>query len=105
MKVTKIKVMADYSADGLIWDQRGVGITMSSLRLSQSLIRLHQLWVGWYEDGYMEISLKKKPLPPRAAQFHEIGMFIAREIKRCRPKLEVSYRDESMKLALPIELE
>ena len=100
MKIAWIKVMADYSSSGL-WNGCGM-IDEGSLDLPQWLEELLHIWTGWYEDGSMELALEKKPLPPHAEQFNEIGMFIARELKRCQPKLEVSYWDESMKPAPPM---
>ncbi|QIG49395.1 hypothetical protein G5V57_17725 [Nordella sp. HKS 07] len=86
-----VKIMADFSADG-VWDKQGELCHLADLPVSDALKQRISAWIDWYDreadaDG-------PNVIPFDVRQFSEQGVAIARDVKRELTDWTVVYFDE-----------
>lgn len=88
-----VKLMADYSSDG-VWHRSGAMMDRTSLPISEGLHRLIFDWCVWYEDSEFWREPDERKFEFDTPAFNARGELIARLLKMELPDWTVEYRPE-----------
>jgi hypothetical protein len=93
MKYKSLKVMADFTSSGIWNDEDNVMVDYDELKISPELVKQFEAWIDFYDTCFKSdfFTFKKG----KAKKMNEMGMWLAKELKKEMPKVVIYYWEEN----------